>query len=131
MTEEDFLTLLLPERIAWLHSEAGPRGFLSHDSFGKLSGATRQAIIQWEKIGGAEPNRATRARLADFSGFPAEAFSRRGAEALLPTTFGHRLRAVEGLLERVVQALVDAGIAIPESEREPLSGQGGQSESTP
>jgi hypothetical protein len=79
MTLEDFLTLSLPSRIAWLHSEDGPHGRLSHDRFAAMLGTNRQTVISWEN--GVEPTRYAD-RLAEFSGFPASAFRRRQAEAL-------------------------------------------------
>lgn len=77
MTLDEFLTLPLPKRIVWLHSAEGPRGKLSHDAFARILGTTRQTVINWER--GAEP-RAYAEKLAEFSGFPADAFLRRGAE---------------------------------------------------
>lgn len=79
MTLDDFLTLTLPQRIVWLHSEDGPKGKLSHDRFAAILGTTRQTVIGWEN--GVEPIRYAE-KLAEFSGFPSNAFRRRQAEAI-------------------------------------------------
>jgi hypothetical protein len=108
VTLEDFLTLPLPERIKWLHSEGGPRGYLSHDSFAALLGTARQTVIGWEK--GTEPKQYAEA-LAEFSGFPAWAFGRREAEGAVASSVGDRLRVQDGRLERVEGDLADALLA--------------------
>lgn len=88
--------MTLPKRIKWLRGPKGPSGALSHDSFAAILGTKRQVLIGWEK--GAEPNEASRAKLAEFSGFPAEAFSRRLAEPLAEEMLGRRL---EGLATKL------------------------------
>lgn len=98
MEEEEFLTLTLPERIKWLHGPHGPRGRLSHDRFAKILGTTRQSVINWEK--GANEPRGYREKLAEFSGFSPEAFSRRGAEEPAAESIGGRLEALEAAVEQ-------------------------------
>ena len=119
------MTLTLSQRIAWLHGAEGPRGKMSHDAFGKVIGATRQAIISWEKRG-VEPRAPMRRKLARFSGFQAAVFSRREAEELAQESFGRRLARSEETLERILSALVAAGIAVPESQAAPRSASSGQ-----
>lgn len=121
MTEEDYLTLTLGERIVWLRSEQGPRGSISHDTLAGILGTSRQVVIKWEKPGGAEPNPALRRELAKFSGFREGCFSRRQAEVLVQEPFGRRLQRAEETVETILAALVAAGIALPESEAEPRS----------
>lgn len=102
LTLDDFLTLTLPDRIAWLHGPDGPQGKLSHDRFAAILGTSRQTVIGWERAGGPEPQAKYRMALAEVSGFPAEAFSRRLAEALVAETVGSRLRSLEDQAVRVV-----------------------------
>lgn len=99
MTEEEFLTLALPDRIKWLHSEQGPRGKMSHDRFAKELGTSRQVVILWEKTNGPEPAVRHRAALAAFSGFSEDAFSRREAESATWASLGSRLAAVEAAVD--------------------------------
>lgn len=120
VTYDDFLTLTLAERIAWLHSQNGPKGFLSHDDFAEQLGTSRQVIIGWEKEGGSEPKRFV-GQLAAFSGFPEEAFLRRTAEVPVREMYGRRLARLEASLERILRALDSAGIAIPAAPEEPQS----------
>lgn len=110
MTLDDFLTLTLPKRIAWLHSEQGPRGKLSHDRFAEAMGVpNRQTVIGWEN--GREPNRYYSERLAEFSGFPAWVFRRREAEEAAWEMFGRRLGAVEDqLADRPTRKEVQEGL---------------------
>lgn len=105
MTLDEFLTLTLPERIRWLHSEHGPRGKLSHDALAAVLGTTRQTVIGWEK--GREPKKYADA-LADFSGFPAWAFRRREAEGAAHESTGQLIRFHDDRLERVEGDLADA-----------------------
>lgn len=121
MTEDDYLTLTLGERIAWLRSDEGPRGPISHDTLAGILSTSRQVVIKWEKPGGAEPGREMRRRLADFSGFQEGCFSRRQAEVLVQEPFGRRLQRAEETVETILAALVAAGIALPESEAVPRS----------
>lgn len=114
MTEDEFLTLTLPERIKWCHGPDGPRGKLSHDRFAKILGTTRQTIIGWEG-GKSEPSDKYRPKLAEFSGFPAAAFSRRAAEAPSAAAMAVRLEALEAAvasqgreMARSLRALVRA-----------------------
>lgn len=93
MTLDDFLTLPLPKRILWLHSDSGPRGAISHDKLAAELGTTRQTVIGWE--GGREPNRYYADRLAEFSGFPAWTFRRRESEEAVAEMFARRLGALE------------------------------------
>jgi hypothetical protein len=127
LTEVDFLTLTLPERIAWLHSEHGPNGKLSHDRFAKILGGTsRQAIINWEKPGGGEPRAPMRRKLAKFSGFRPEVFSRRQAEALEQVTVGSRLRSVEDEAKWLRSQLLRCLDALElEPQEEPRAAQSG------
>lgn len=118
MTYDDFLTLTLPERIAWLHSKDGPRGFLSHDDFAEVLGTSRQVVIDWEKPAGAEPKKFVD-QLTAFSGFPSEAFLRRTAEAAVHEMFGRRLESLEEqaagsrvVFRGVLGALAEAGIQV-------------------
>lgn len=113
MTEEDYLTLTLGERIAWLRSEDGPKGAISHDKLAGILDTSRQVIIGWEKPGGAEPSLAMRKRLSKFSGFDPRCYSRREAEVLVQEPVGRRLARAEETIERILQGLLDAGIAIP------------------
>lgn len=115
MTEEEFLTLPLPERIQWLRSAEGPWGKLSHDRFAKALGTSRQVVIGWEKPNGPEPSERLRVKLADFSGFKPSAFSRREAEAATWESIGSRLAALEEVLveqgrstDRALRALTRA-----------------------
>lgn len=128
MTLQDLLTLSLPERIIWLHGDDGPKGKMSHDTLAAELGTTRQTVINWEKRGGIEPGPKYREKLAEFSGYPAGAFSRREAEAMAEETFGHlllRLRDEADVnsrtLERVLTALSDANIVVPDQQQEPRS----------
>lgn len=111
MTLSDFLTMPLAKRIAWLHSEHGPEGKLSHDRFAERLGTSRQVVISWEN--GVEPSEQFRRNLAAFSGFPAEAFSRREAERLFEATIGSRLGELEELVANLVQwqAVVSTDVA--------------------
>lgn len=99
-------TLTLAERIAWLHSDEGPEGKLSHDKWAKRLkelGApdtlSRGTILGWEgktKDGAQrEPQERYVAALAAFSGMPPAAFSRRGAEVLVKETAVPRLQRLE------------------------------------
>lgn len=63
------MTLPLHERIIWLRKREG-----SHDKLAARLGTTRQTVIGWEK--GTQPNRGYREKLAELSGFPAEAYRR-------------------------------------------------------
>lgn len=119
MTEDEFLTLTLPNRIRWLHSKDGPQGFLSHDRFAKILGTSRQVVINWEK-GKNFPNPKSRTRLAKFSGFSDQAFSVREAEAVVEDSIDRRLRRLEARatraensLRRILRALDAAGIELP------------------
>lgn len=105
MTEEEFLTLTLPERIRWCHGPDGPRGKLSHDRFAKILGTSRQTVISWEN-GTSEP-RDYREKLAEFSGFPEAAFSRRSAEAPSAVAVAARLATLEAKLEEVVELMTE------------------------
>lgn len=96
MTLEELLTMPLTERVKWLHSEEGPQGKLSHDRLAKALGTTRQTVIGWEN--GVEPRRFADA-IAEFSGFPREAWLRRGAEAASLASFERRLRSLEDAVE--------------------------------
>lgn len=96
MTEDEFIALPLPQKIEWLRSADGPRGKLSHDRLAAELGTSRQVVIKWEK--GAEPSPRLRARLAEFSGFPKEAFSRRGAEVLAQELYVRRLEEFAALV---------------------------------
>jgi transcriptional regulator with XRE-family HTH domain len=98
---DDLLTLPLPKRIVWLHSEAGPRGKLSHDKFAEALGIpNRQTIIGWEKSG-REPNAENAKALAEFSGFPAWVFRRRESEDAAWEMFGRRLAKLEARVDAV------------------------------
>lgn len=97
MTLEEFVTLTLPDRIRWLHSEDGPRGRISLDALASILGTKRQTIIGWEKYG-REPTRFADA-LAQFSGFPPWAFRRRGAEEAAEETTLALLRELRGSVE--------------------------------
>ena len=111
MTLDDFLTLPLPKRIAWLHSHEGPRGKLSHDRFAEVLGVpNRQTIIGWEK--GTEPNRFYAAKLAEFSGtFPEWVFRRRESEEAAWEMFARRLGALEAAVaERPTRTEVQEGL---------------------
>lgn len=127
VTLDDFLTsLILGERIAWLHSDDGPRGYLSHDDFAKILGTKRQVVINWEKKG-VEPKKFAQA-LADFSGFPRQAFSRREAEELVRDSFGRRLQQLSDetaaqwvTIEEILKGMKQAGIQIPSTPTEPRS----------
>lgn len=94
------MTLPLHERIVWLHSEHGPHGWMSHDTFARRLGTSRQTVISWEKPGGTEPRKFADA-LAEFSGFPREAFLIREGSELLAATMGARLRLLEVRYERL------------------------------
>lgn len=127
VTEDDFLTLTLPNRIKWLHGPNGPRGKLSHDKFAKVLKTSRQTVINWE--GGAQPGETYRKRLASFSGFRAEVFSRREAEALEKEMVGRRLRSLEGevrwLGEQLATAFGSLGLELaPRAEQPPLEAAG-------
>lgn len=111
MTLDDFLTLTLPKRIAWLHSHDGPKGKLSHDIFGQQLGTSRQQVINWEN--GAEPTSFADA-LATWSGFPREAFLRREAEPLVEEMYRRRLQELE---DQVAQLATRADL---EAALEPL-----------
>lgn len=121
VTEDDFLTLTLPERIKWLHGKDGPRGFLSHDSFAKVLGTSRQVIIDWEK--GAQPGKRYRDKLAKFSGFRPEVFARREAEALEKEMVGRRLRSLEGevryMYDQLTVAFGALGLELAPREEQP------------
>ncbi len=94
MTLDDFLTLTLPQRIAWLHGAEGPQGKMSHDRFAEELGVpNRQTIIGWEN--GREPSKPYAAKLDEFSGFPAWAFRRRESEEAAFESFARRLRELE------------------------------------
>lgn len=124
MTLDDFLTMTLPKRVKWLHGKNGPRGRLSHDVFADILNTKRQVLIGWEK--GTEPNEASRAKLAEFSGFPAAAFSRRLAEPLVEEMLARRLGGLEReadwnrrLTLRIAAALTEHDIELPESPPDP------------
>lgn len=128
VTLQDFLTLTLPERIIWLHGPEGPHGKLSHDRFATQLGTTRQTVINWEKKAGIEPSSRYRKKLAELSGFPEEAFSRREAESLTEETFGHLLLRLRDdadrnrlVVESIVLGLRQADIAIPDPPALPQS----------
>lgn len=108
MTEDEFLTLPLPERIQWLRSAEGPWGKLSHDRFAKALGTSRQVVIGWEKENGTEPSERLRVKLAEFSGFEPSSFSRREAEAATWQSLGHLLRALEETVESSGQDMTDS-----------------------
>lgn len=95
---DEFLTLTLPDRIQWLHGNDGPRGKMSHDRFAAMLGTNRQTVIAWEK--GQQPGRDYAEKLAAFSGFPAEAFRRRSAEAAASASSRDLLRRLRELEER-------------------------------
>lgn len=82
----------LTERVKWLRSPEGPQGKLSLDRLAAALGTSRQTIIGWE--GGVEPRRYAE-KLAEFSGFPREAWVRRGAEAASLASVDLRLRSIE------------------------------------
>lgn len=103
MTEEDFLTMPLPQRIRWLRSDEGPWGRLSHDRFARALGTSRQVVIGWEKESGPEPSERLRAKLAEFSGFDPAVFSRREAEAMTSRSIGSRLVALEAKVDESIR----------------------------
>lgn len=104
MELDEFLTLPLPERIKWLRLQAG-----SHDKFAKRLGTSRQQVISWEK--GAEP-KTYAAKLADVSGFPADAFSRRGSEQLVLETTLSLLRSLRARVEDVAEQTAQGLLAV-------------------
>lgn len=107
MTLEDLLTLPLPERIAWLHSEAGPKGRISLDHFAESIGAPgRQTVIAWEK--GGQPSQRYADALAEFSGFPAWAFRRRESEAAAFESFARRLGELEAQQSELRDLVLEA-----------------------
>lgn len=120
MTDEEFLALPLAQKIEWLRSEDGPRGKLSHDRFAAELGTSRQVVIKWEK--GAEPSPRLRGRLAAFSGYPAEAFARRGAEALAQELYVRRLEELAATVaaqnEEMKRSLLAVRRAIRRLERQ-------------